>query len=179
MIMRIGIDSCVPARPSVLCAWHRIGMTARLSACCLLFIFAAFAEAPAFEVASVKIHPRQTRLASIFSATRWAIVLSHVSLQTLVSMAYNVQSFQLSGGPSWIRSRRFDVVAKVPAGAAKSQTWVMLQTLLGDRFPLAVHRETRNSQSSNYWLRRVGPKSSPPTTSPALPTTSFKPRRVG
>jgi uncharacterized protein (TIGR03435 family) len=108
------------------------------------------------------------------------IVLTNVNLQTLVSMAYNIQSFQLSGGPPWLRSRRFDVAAKAPGAAAKSQTWDMLQTLLADRFQLAIHRETRELPIFELVVAKGGPKrSSPPTERPALPTTSFRLFRDG
>ncbi len=135
----------VPAEPSVLRSWHPIGMTARLLGCWLLAILAAFAQTPAFEVASIKPSaPDATRMNIRRDPGGRNRFEQRADLQTLVSMAYNTQSFQLSGGPSWLRSRRFDVVAKAPAGAVKGQTWVMLQTLLGDRFQLAIHRETRD-----------------------------------
>ena len=95
------------------------------------------------------------------------ILLTNANLQTLVSMAYNIQSFQLSGGPPWLRSRRFDVVAKAPAGAAKSQTWVMLQTLLSDRFQLVVHRETRELPIFELLVAKGGPKIRPADREPS------------
>jgi uncharacterized protein (TIGR03435 family) len=142
-------------------SWHPNGMTARPSGCCLLAILATFAQTPAFEVASIKPSaPNATRM-NIQRDPGGGIVLSNVNLQTLVSMAYNVQSFQISGGPSWLRSRRFDVVAKAPADAAKGQTWVMLQTLLGDRFELAIHRETRELPIFELVVAKGGPKIQP------------------
>jgi uncharacterized protein (TIGR03435 family) len=119
------------------------GMTVRLAGCWLLAVLAAIAQTPAFEVASVKPSTPDAARMNIQRDPGGGIVLTNVNLQILVSMAYNIQSFQLAGGPPWLRSRRFDVVAKASSGTAKSQTWVMLQSLLADRFQLAIHRETR------------------------------------
>lgn len=94
------------------------------------------------------------------------IVLTNVNLQTLVSMAYNIQSFQLAGGPSWLRSRRFDVAAKSPIGTAKSQTWVMLQSLLADRFQLTIHRETRELPIFELVVAKGGLKIQPANRAP-------------
>jgi len=83
--------------------WHRIGRTARLFGCRLLASLAAFAQIAAFEVASIKPSvPDATRM-SIQRDPGGGIVFSNVNLQILVSMTYNIESFQLSGGPSWLR----------------------------------------------------------------------------
>jgi uncharacterized protein (TIGR03435 family) len=41
-------------------------------------------------------------------------------------------------------SARFDIDAKIPAGAGKGQVSRMLQALLAERFHLAAHRETKD-----------------------------------
>jgi uncharacterized protein (TIGR03435 family) len=65
------------------------------------------------------------------------------TIRDLMVTAYNVQRYQISGGPNWLDSERFDVVAKVPEGATKEQVKVMLQNLLAERFKLTLHRETK------------------------------------
>jgi uncharacterized protein (TIGR03435 family) len=50
---------------------------------------------------------------------------------------------QSGGGPKWLTSDRFDIVAKAEDGAAPSPLLSMIQSLLADRFKLAVHHETR------------------------------------
>ncbi len=79
---------------------------------------------------------------------------SNVTLEMLIEEAYGIQEFQISDGPSWIRSDRFDVQAKAtPYSDSKSDVGLqgfdktrrrrMMQTLLVDRFGLKVHPETR------------------------------------
>jgi uncharacterized protein (TIGR03435 family) len=55
--------------------------------------------------------------------------------------AYHLSHYQLSGGPTWINSDRFDFEAKTETAADQSQLRLMLQTLLAERFGLvARHR---------------------------------------
>ena len=80
-----------------------------------------------------------------------------VTLKTLIEVSYDVQDFQISGGPGWLRTDRYDIVAKPerPEGPAdlrnasdaeqKSQAdrWCeRIRALLAERFQLTVHRET-------------------------------------
>jgi uncharacterized protein (TIGR03435 family) len=78
----------------------------------------------------------------------------------------------LTGGPSWIRSERFTIAAKIPEDAPKYTfdqfmrgdapgLERMLQVLLADRFHLLVHRETKNVSGYALTLSRKGSKLSP------------------
>jgi uncharacterized protein (TIGR03435 family) len=61
----------------------------------------------------------------------------------LVRIAYNVDPEKISGGPSWLEMDRFDVFAKIPAGSTVESRRLMLQAMLGDRFKLSLHNDTR------------------------------------
>lgn len=103
------------------------------------------ADAPlAFEVASVKAAPPPTGPGLRIGMTQDAgrVTLSNVTLINLLTRAYKLKDGQISG-PDWLRSERYDVVAKLPAGANKDQIPEMLQTLLKERFQLKVHTETK------------------------------------
>ena len=67
---------------------------------------------------------------------------TYMALRDLIVTAYKVKPFQVSG-PDWIATTRFDIVAKMPAGASKDDAPLMLQSLLEERFKLAVHKETK------------------------------------
>ena len=118
-------------------------MVPRLACAVWLAARAAPAQPPAFEVASIKPSTPEAPGNNIQRDPAGGMALANVNLRTLVLMAYPIQPFQLSGGPPWLRWRRFDITAKASAGGHKDQTWLMLQTLLADRFQLAIHRETR------------------------------------
>jgi uncharacterized protein (TIGR03435 family) len=70
---------------------------------------------------------------------------TNVALRQLVLTAYELQDFQLVGGPSWVTSRKFDINAKAASpDATMKETSAMLKTLLADRFQLKAHMETRD-----------------------------------
>jgi uncharacterized protein (TIGR03435 family) len=68
--------------------------------------------------------------------------LASVDLANLVQMAYQLPPDQISG-PGWLADERFAIAAKLPAGASRSQVFEMLQTMLAERFKMAVHREQK------------------------------------
>jgi uncharacterized protein (TIGR03435 family) len=100
------------------------------------------AELPAFEVASVK--PRTGEPAPPASPSPGRFVYSDATLITLISFAFDVQDFQVIGGPDWIRSSRFDVSAKAAATPSQNQMRLMVRRLLVDRFGVRSHAETRD-----------------------------------
>lgn len=80
------------------------------------------------------------------------------SLRDLMVAAYDVKFYQITGGPDWLNSERFDIVAKVPEGTTKEQSRIMLQNLLADRFKLTLHRETKELPMYALIVTPKGPK---------------------
>jgi uncharacterized protein (TIGR03435 family) len=66
------------------------------------------------------------------------------------TISFNGLDFQLTGGPEWIKSGRFEIQAKSENAASEGQIKLMLQTLLADRFHLQFHRDTK--EFSGYAL---------------------------
>src|SRR5688572_23886433 len=97
----------------------------------------------AFEVASVK--PNKSGSGSSSSGTRpgGAFVATNITPKLLILSAYRLRPFQVTGGPGWIDSDRFDLVARPPENAPANQAMPMLRTLLADRFKLITHTETK------------------------------------
>ena len=58
---------------------------------------------------------------------RW----SYARLKDLLMTAYDVKAYQVIG-PGWIDTERYDIVAKVPAGATKERVSLMWQSLLAN-----------------------------------------------
>lgn len=85
------------------------------------------------------------------------------TIRDLMVNAYEVKRYQVSGGPNWLDSERFDIVAKVPEGATKEQVRVMLQNLLAERFKLALHRETKELPIYALAVSGKGPRLKPST----------------
>jgi hypothetical protein len=101
------------------------------------------ADRPAFEVASVKLHPPAPGpFRSSSSIEPGGIRFTNVNLKGCIQRAYGVPTNRISGGPDWTASERYDIVAKAASAAPQARLMLMLQTLLEDRFQLKFHRET-------------------------------------
>jgi uncharacterized protein (TIGR03435 family) len=95
-----------------------------------------------FEVASVKPSaPGGLRSGGLYPGGR--LVSMNVTLRLLIEQAYGIQYFQHKGGPSWLDSATFDVVAQAGRGITNEEASRMLQSLLADRFKLAMHEDAR------------------------------------
>jgi uncharacterized protein (TIGR03435 family) len=121
---------------------------------------------PVFEVASIKQEP-WTGSGGVYVVVRGnTLNAEHSCLKDLVSFAWRLEDFQLSGGPAWAEHGRLDqsdlyqVIAKAPGDTAppEGQFRLMLQALLADRFHLQVHHVQK--EVPVYWLvvAQGGPK---------------------
>jgi uncharacterized protein (TIGR03435 family) len=66
------------------------------------------------------------------------------------------------GGPAWINSDGYNIEAKPETNTDQKQMWLMLQTLLADRFKLGLHRETRELPVFALTATKGGPKLAAP-----------------
>jgi uncharacterized protein (TIGR03435 family) len=98
----------------------------------------------AFEVASVK--PNKSSDPGVMELDilpSGVFTARNVPLRQLILLAYGIRGTQLSGGPSWIGSDRFDIDAKADSGLKLGAAPPQLRQLLLERFNLKVHKETR------------------------------------
>jgi uncharacterized protein (TIGR03435 family) len=65
------------------------------------------------------------------------------SMLELIATAYGMETSRIVGGPSWLGSDRFDIVAGAPSGTSYETANLMLQSLLAERFKLAIRKDTR------------------------------------
>lgn len=120
---------------------------------------------------------------------------NNVTVKMLIEFAYNIKDPQLSGGPSWIDSERFDVDAKtdepddtpgssLTAGAGPNTKAIarggdplgmierrrqMIQALLADRFKLTLDRQTKDLPIYELVVGKGGPKFKETTLPPPDP----------
>ena len=86
-----------------------------------------------FEVASIKKNDSGNPN-NLFLPTAGRFNAQNVTLGILTRRAYNVQDFQIVGGPGWLDSEHYDIEAKADSSAtAKEINGPMLQSLLEER----------------------------------------------
>jgi uncharacterized protein (TIGR03435 family) len=98
---------------------------------------------PAFEVASVKPNKSEQRGGFFRFLPGGQFTATNVSLRALIRLAYVLQEFQVFGGPNWVDSDHFDIVAKTEGSPSPEQVRLMMRALLAERFKLTVHNETK------------------------------------
>jgi uncharacterized protein (TIGR03435 family) len=98
---------------------------------------------PQFEVASIKPSSPDARGMFISPGPGGGVRITNMTLKEMIVLGWRVQPFQVSGGPSWLDSVHYDVVAKPEAKPKQDELAVMLQALLADRFQLVIRRETK------------------------------------
>ncbi len=106
----------------------------------------AFAQQPrlAFEVTSIKPNTMVSEMVKLGPPVGGRFTATNVSLKMLVMRAWKVKNFEISGGPGWIDSARYDVAATAAeSNIAEDQFKAMLQALIRDRFKFAAHRESK------------------------------------
>jgi uncharacterized protein (TIGR03435 family) len=84
-----------------------------------------------------------------------------MTLKGLIAIAWQVQSFQVSGGPDWTDSLRFDIAAKAENGFKPGEVLTMVQSLLADRFRLVIHKDTKELPVYKLVLSRKDGKLGP------------------
>jgi bla regulator protein BlaR1 len=111
----------------------------------------ALAQSPVapkvFDVVSVKPSAPDEHNSFMFqNLPGGSVRLAGVPLRMLMMQAYDVKVFQISGGPDWIRTERWDILAKaegVEGRLPRAQENPMLEALMRDRFQLRVHKENK------------------------------------
>jgi len=126
-----------------------------------------------FEVASIKpADPGAGGHSSFRSVPGGGIQVTNYSLKQLISFAYDVRDFQVSG-PGWLDSTRYDILAKpeheedladirqmndAQKKTASERLRERLRALLAERFQLTIHQETKEFPVYALVVAKNGPK---------------------
>jgi uncharacterized protein (TIGR03435 family) len=131
-----------------------------------------------FDVASVKPADPNVRGMRVTSTPANGLDANNVTLRTLIEMAYGVRSFQITGGPPWLASDHWVILAKPdhPEESADSATTTSvsrkiladhlnerIRNLLAERFQLVVHSETKELPVYHLVVAKGGHKLERPT----------------
>jgi uncharacterized protein (TIGR03435 family) len=120
-------------------------ITAALMGAAVWSVFGQPSEAlPHFEVASVKPNSSPSLRHVLIPPKGGRFSTRGASLRLLIQNAYNVESFEVSGGPDWMNTVGFDIEAKAEGSPNRAQMRLMLRSLLEDRFKLTVHRQMKD-----------------------------------
>src|SRR5262249_40002051 len=114
------------------------------------------------EVASIKqrqVTPGPMRVSA--GVGPGGIQYRNVTVTDCIRNAFGVQRYQILGGPDWLRTDRYDIIANAAAAAPKGQLMLVVPTLLEDRFRLKTHRETKDLPIYALVVKKSGLKLKP------------------
>jgi uncharacterized protein (TIGR03435 family) len=120
---------------------------------------------PRFEVASIKPN-RSSQPGSRFALGGPIVTIEGATLELMIQIAYDVRHFQVSGGPDWIRTDRYNIQAKVEGPFTPGKAGIFLQrrrlqALLEESFKLGLHRDTRDLPVYELTVAKGGLKLQP------------------
>jgi uncharacterized protein (TIGR03435 family) len=140
---------------------------------------------PSFEVVSIKPnHSLGDGMIDAGGPDFSRFTVKNSSVKDLITFAYNMRDFQVSGGPGWIASERFDIEAKVedsaaqrmrklPSTSGQAQMRELVRSLLAERFALKANQRTKNLPIYVLVVAKGGPKLK--EVSPSDGQTSYSP----
>jgi bla regulator protein blaR1 len=111
---------------------------------------------PSFDAASIKPYEFDGRVSINTQPGR--LVASGVTMKFLISMAYDIKSYQISGAPNWMESATYGIEAKAPGQMTRETMLLMLQSLIEERCKLKFHRETREGPVYSLVVAKGGHK---------------------
>lgn len=100
----------------------------------------------AFEVATIKpVDPGPKAGRYIIMQGQDAFVAKNYTLSLLIAAAYDLNPRMVLGGPSWVESAKYDILARTPGEVRPTheEQMKMLRGLLADRFKLSFHRQEK------------------------------------
>jgi bla regulator protein BlaR1 len=128
-----------------------------------------------FEVASIRPAKGASGKGSMEILPGGGLKMGGATLKQLIALAYDVRDEQVLGGPKWIGSQGYDLLARPERGdttdernatvAPGTTSWdrmrLRTQTLLQERFQLMVHVDAKEQPGYALILAKDGPKVQP------------------
>jgi uncharacterized protein (TIGR03435 family) len=114
---------------------------------------------PAFEVSTIKPSDPASR-GQIVTLRGAEVITTNTTLHDLINLAYWLHPKQLTGGPAWTESDKYDMTGKpdAPGQPNVDQMKMMIQKLLADRFQLKFHFQKRDLSAYAVRIAKTGAK---------------------
>jgi uncharacterized protein (TIGR03435 family) len=132
---------------------------------------------PAFDVVTIKPQDPDHPKGKSFLVRNGTITLTGVSLHDLLTFGYGIHPRQVSGGPAWLDTDKFEIVGKPDTEGQPNtkQLGIMLQKLLATRFELKIHHEKKELTVFAVTVGKNGPKLTPAAnTGNSLPALGLR-----
>jgi uncharacterized protein (TIGR03435 family) len=134
---------------------------------------------PSFEVSTIK-PAKPGRGFSLLVNRSGMMNTTSTSLSDLIKFAYDLHPRQITKGPAWLETEKFDITAKpdTPGIPNGTQLKAMVQKMLAERFELAFHREKKELSVYAITVAKGGPKLAKSESPGNLPGFGMPPGRL-
>lgn len=114
---------------------------------------------PAFEVATIK-PSKPDAIGKGFRVNGRMFTTINTSVSDLMTFAYGLHARQITGGPPWLETEKYDLEAKPEGqGQPNDRQWKgMVQKLLAERWKLAFHRDQKELAAYVIVVGKTGSK---------------------
>jgi uncharacterized protein (TIGR03435 family) len=116
---------------------------------------------PSFDAADVHVSPKSgnPNVQSLGGYARGGrYQFKNATMLDMIASAYGVEPEKVLGGPSWLETDRFDILAKVPTSTTTANAKLMMRSLLADRFKLVTHNEDKPMNGWVMTAAKPGPQ---------------------
>jgi uncharacterized protein (TIGR03435 family) len=136
-----------------------------------VFITVGVLVAQSFEVATIKPTEPDWKGGRYMTMKGAQFAAKNYEPRVLLGAAYNLPPSAISGGPAWLDSEYFDILAKTPGDRKPTpdQQMSMLRQLFEERFQLTFHREPKEFSLYAITIAKGGSKLREPTPGPDGP----------
>lgn len=117
----------------------------------------ASAREPQFELTSIKPSAPGTHGPNVYNPTNTRFAVTNVTAKYLIAYAYDVSEFQIIGGPGWIGTDEYDILAKPQGEASVERIKAMTKGLLAERLGLKLHRVSKEQSVFALVVAKGGP----------------------
>jgi uncharacterized protein (TIGR03435 family) len=128
---------------------------------------------PTFEVATIKPSRPDAPGSSILVGRGGSnlFTTTNTTVADLIVFAYGLHAKQVTGGPAWMESEKYDLSGKpdLPGMPNVEQLKTMVQKLLADRFQLTFHRDKKELSVYALTVAKGGPKLNKSESAGTLP----------
>jgi uncharacterized protein (TIGR03435 family) len=146
----------------------------------LSLALSAWAQQPVpthFAVATIK--PSASTSGPVVQIRGNRFATENTTVLDVFKYAYNIHPDQLVGGPSWLRSEKFDILAdpETEKRPTSDQMKLLVQQLLADRFHLTMHPEQKVLPVYALVRTSDAPKLTPSTAADpnGIPAVAYSP----
>jgi uncharacterized protein (TIGR03435 family) len=121
---------------------------------------------PVFETASIKMTEPKLGGGHVHEHDGPGLLRASMTLKSYIRVAYEVEPYQVTGGPEWMDASTYDILAKLENGALQNggnakQLHAALRNLLAERFQLKFHHETKDMPAYALTVAKSGLKLKP------------------